>query len=105
MGTNPQLRAPVGNIPPMGLSLPRGLGEIKQYLRRTAWENFPVLITLSRGLQPSIRSMQRQVLRMRRLADALVVDFLSESYLQLIMDLTANREPRLLAVHALEQAG
>jgi len=85
---------------------PVDLGEIKQYLRRTAWGDFPeVLIYAEPRTATKHPFYAAAKIGDAKAADALVVDFLSESYLQLIMDLTANREPRLLAVHALEQAG
>jgi hypothetical protein len=82
------------------------LGEIRRYLYRTDWNDFPDVVICA----PEAEAHQHPHYAAAKVgdaksADALVGDTLSITDVDAIRRLIGDSEPRLLAVHALESAG
>lgn len=82
------------------------LGEIKQYLYRTAWGNFSdVLICVDEPQATKHPLYAAAKVGDARAADGLVLDLLSSTPRDIFEALLGRGRPRLLAVHAVETAG
>lgn len=82
------------------------LGEIRRYLYRRDWDDFPdVVICASEGEAHRHPHYAAAKVGDAKSADALVGDILSVTDLDAIRRLIGSSEPRLLAVHALESVG
>jgi hypothetical protein len=82
------------------------LGEIRRYLYRTGWGDFPdVLICAPEGLVHKHPHYAAAKVGDAKSADALVEDILAIADMDAIRRMIGDAHPRLLAVHALESAG
>jgi len=82
------------------------LGEIRRYLKRTEWNDFPdVLICASESNAKGHPHYAAAKIGDAKSADALIEDVLAANGLQNIKDLIGDSHPKLLAVHAVESAG
>jgi hypothetical protein len=82
------------------------LGEIKQYLHRAEWRDFPdVLICVDEPTATRHPLYPPAKIGDAKAADALVVDLLSDTVRARIAAQVAGKRPHLLAVHALEAVG
>jgi hypothetical protein len=82
------------------------LGEIRQYLYRIGWGDFPdVLICASEGTVHKHPRYAQAKIGDAISADALVEDILAVTDMDAIRKFVGDSHPRLLAVHALESAG
>jgi hypothetical protein len=82
------------------------LGEIRRYLYRTGWGNFPdVLICAPEGKVHRHPRYPAAKVGDAISADALVEDIVATADMDAIRRLIGESRPRLLAVHALESAG
>lgn len=82
------------------------LSEIKRYLYRTAWGEFPnILICASEPTATRHPLYAEAKIGDPKAADGLVVDILSDEAREAIRLLVGSLNPRLLAVHAVESAG
>jgi hypoxanthine-guanine phosphoribosyltransferase len=82
------------------------LGEIRRYLNRTAWGDFPdVLICVDESQATRHPLYPAAKVGDAKAADGLILDRLSGVSPALFDWLIAGRRPRLLAVHAVESAG
>ncbi|HUD74204.1 MAG TPA: hypothetical protein VMQ76_03955, partial [Terracidiphilus sp.] len=82
------------------------LGEIRRYLYRTGWGNFPdVLICAPERTVHGHPRFSAAKVGDAISADALVEDTLAIADMDAIRQLIGDSSPRLLAVHALESAG
>jgi hypoxanthine-guanine phosphoribosyltransferase len=82
------------------------LGIVKQYLHRTAWEEFPDVVVCA-PTNVVLRHPQYDEAKIgsARAAEELVTDVLSVESLRKIETLIGPDKPHLLAVHALESEG
>jgi len=82
------------------------LGEIRRYLRRTAWGDFPnVVICANEPVATRHPLYAEAKIGDPKAADALIEDVLSTVSAGVLNELLGTRGPRLLAVHAVEAAG
>jgi len=85
---------------------PVDLGEIRQYLYRTGWGDFPdVLICASESEAHQHPHFAAAKIGDAISADALIEDILANADMDAIRRIIGEGHPRLLAVHALETAG
>jgi hypothetical protein len=79
------------------------LGEIRRYLRRTEWGEFPnVLICASETAATRHPLYAEAKVGNPKAADGLVTDLLADDVQASIQALIGPRTPRLVAVHALD---
>jgi hypoxanthine-guanine phosphoribosyltransferase len=89
-----------------GYHWPVDLGEIRQYLRRTAWGDFPnVRICANEPVATRHPLYAEAKIGDPKAADALVEDVLSAVSSGVLGGVLGAGRPRLLAVHAVEAAG
>jgi hypoxanthine-guanine phosphoribosyltransferase len=82
------------------------LGEVRQYLRRTGWGDFPdILICANEPVATRHPLYPEAKIGDPKAADGLIEDVLSVLSPDTFADMLQSGKPRLLAVHAVEAAG